>query len=345
MNSSKEILLLSHEDVLECGGTDIDTAKIQIERAFHAFMDGDVLQPDKTTLKFIKKGEENRMGLVNVLPAYVNFGDVEIYSCKALGAMPSNVLKGIPRATGTITLFDPDTKTPICIMDAQVISAIRTGAVSSLAAKKLIPLSTSSICLIGAGVNMRTQLMGLKSALPNLKKVYVHSKLNSKYEFKELMSKMLDLEIVPVKDPEDIIRSSSVIVTCLPNGVAPIVKEEWVQTKGVTIFNIGGHETEYQLMSRMDRVIADIWQQAKKRGTQPHALAVKHETIPEAKVEEIAPILTGRTAGRVSPVENIFFSPTGLGFEDAVVAHKIYMNALERKIGTNFTLWKNSKWI
>ena len=345
MNASKEILLLSHEDVLACGGADIHSAIVEIDRAFKAFVDGDILQPDKTTLKFTKKGEENRMGLVNVLPAYVNLGDTEIYSCKALGAMPSNVEKGLPRASGTITLFDPETKSPICIMDAQVISAIRTGAVSALAAKKLIPLDTESICLIGAGVNMRTQIMGIKASLPKLKKVYVHSRNESKNHFAKVMGEMLGLDITPIDSPEQSIRDAKVIVTCLPNGVPPVVKKEWVKKKGITIFNIGGHETEYGLLDQMDRVIADIWQQAKKRGTQPHALAVKHGVISEDKVEEIADIITDIKRGRTSQEENIFFSPTGLGFEDAVVAHRIYQNAKAQKLGTNFTLWKDSQWI
>lgn len=345
MPHKKEILLLSHENVLACGGADLAPAIVDIDRAFHAFVAGDVLQPDKTTLKFTKHGEENRMGLVNVLPAYVNLGETEIYSCKALGAMPSNVHKGLPRATGTITLFDPDTKSPVCIMDAQVISAIRTGAVSALAAKKLLPADLDSICLIGAGVNMRTQLMGIKAALPSLKKVYVHSSRDTKYKFAEIMAAKLNLDIEPIQEPENAIREARAIITCLPNGVPPLVKADWVQKSGITIFNIGGHETEYVLLDRMDRIIADIWQQAKKRGTQPHALAVKHNLITEDKVEEIAPILTGKKAGRQSPQENIFFSPTGLGFEDAVVAHRVYRNALSLDVGTKFCLWNDSNWI
>lgn len=67
--------------------------------------------------------------------------------------------------------------------------------------------------------------------------------------------------------------------------------------------------------------------------------------ITENKIEEIAPILTGKANGRTSPHENIFFSPTGLGFEDAVVAHRIFQTALELNIGTKFTLWENSDWI
>lgn len=341
----KDILLLSHEDVLKCDGADIHSAIEEVDKGFEAFVAGDVLQPDKTTLKFTKKGEENRMGLVNVLPAYVNLGSEEIYSCKALGAMPSNVEKGMPRASGTITLFDPETKSPVCIMDAQVISAIRTGAVSALAAKKLIPSNTRSVTLIGAGVNMRTQLMGLKAALPELETAYVFSRNNSKHNFVTVLSEKLNMNIVPLVEAERSIREADVLITCLPNGVEPVVKANWVKEKGITIFNIGGHETEYTLLSRMDRIIADIWQQAKKRGTQPHALAVKHGFVAENKIEEIAGIITGSTPGRTSQDENIFFSPTGLGFEDAVVAHRIYKTALERGIGTEFNLWKDPHWI
>lgn len=341
----KDILLLSHEDVLKCDGSNIFSAIEEIDKGFRALVAGDVLQPEKTTLKFTKKGEENRMGLVNVLPAYVNSGSEEIYSCKALGAMPSNVEKGMPRASGTITLFDPETKSPVCIMDAQVISAIRTGAVSALAAKKLLPQETRFVTLIGAGVNMRTQLMGLKASLPNLETAFVYSRNNSKHDFARVMSYRLQMNIVPIEHPERSIREADSIITCLPNGVEPVVKANWVKEKGVTVFNIGGHETEYTLLSRMDRIIADIWQQAKKRGTQPHALAVKHGFVAENRIEEIAGIITGSTPGRKSPDENIFFSPTGLGFEDAVVAHRIYKTALERGIGTHFTLWEDPHWI
>ena len=143
----------------------------------------------------------------------MNLGDVEIYSCKSLGAMPSNIEKGIPRASGTITLFDSETKSPVCILDAQVISAIRTGAVSALAAKKLMPQNLESICLIGAGVNMRTQLMGMKTVFPNLQEVFVYSRGNSKYNFSEVMSSKLDLNIIPVNEPEVFVKKASAIIT------------------------------------------------------------------------------------------------------------------------------------
>lgn len=345
MSSKKNLLLLSHEDVIQSGGTDMFTAVEEIEKVFYSFMEGNVIQPDKTTLKFTKMGEEDRMGLVNVLPAYVNNGGEEIYSCKTLGAMPSNRSINLPRATGIITLFDPVDKTPMCVMDAQVISAMRTGAVTSLATKKLLPEAVNEVCLVGAGVNMRTQLMGIKLARPQINKAYVFSRGESKQDFAQKMSKELKMEIIPIENPEKIIRQSDFIVTCLPNGVQPVVKSDWIKKRGVTIYNIGGHETEYQTLTKMNRIIADIWAQAKKRGTQPHALAVKNASVGEHQIEEIAPIITGKLPGRISADENIFFSPTGLGMTDAVLAHRIYLNARARGIGTNFNLWGDHHWI
>lgn len=116
--------------------------------------------------------------------------------------MLCNVEAGIPRSTGLILLFDPATKTPMGVMDAQAISATRTGGVTLLAAKKIADPSTEEISIVGAGVNMRTQLLGLKEALPSLRRVKVYSRNNTKNVFAEEMSKRTGLLIIPVEKPE-----------------------------------------------------------------------------------------------------------------------------------------------
>lgn len=345
MNINKEILFLSMEQVAECGGGNVRLAANDIQRAFELFVQGEVLQPHKTTLKVTGKGAEQGTGLVNFLPAYVNFDGQEIYSVKALGAMPSNVQIGLPRATGLITLFDSATKSPICIMDAQIISATRTGAVSLLAAQKFVRPDIEEAGLVGAGVNMRTQLLGIKEVLPNLKRVKVHSRGESKIRFAVEMSERTGLEIVPVNTPEEAVRNMDLIITCLPNVSQPVVMADFVKNQGVTVFNIGCYECEDVLLKRMDRVVADMWEQGKHRGVQSHAVAVKHGVISENMIEDLAPVLTNKAPGRLAKEENIFFCPTGLGFEDAVVAWRVYNKAISSGIGTKIELWKDTKWI
>lgn len=344
-NKKHEMIFLSMEDVVALGGGKVDLAAHDIEKGFFLLDKNLILQPFKTTLKPAYKGHEHHQGLVNFLPAYIDDPEMEVYGCKALGAMPSNVGKGIPRATGVICLFDPADKTPICVMDAQVISATRTGAVSMLAAKKLVPQDVEEVGLVGAGVNMKTQLMGLKHALPNLKRAYVHSRGESKYNFATSMSIKLEMDVIPMESAKETVRNKRVVVTCLPNISSPVVKDEWIMEKGVTQFNIGCYESEVTLLRRMDRIIADMWAQGKHRGVQTHAMAVKEGIISENKIEDFAPIVTGRVPGRISADENIFFNPTGLGFEDMVVANRVYHEALKKGTGVKLPLWQNTDWI
>lgn len=345
MNSQREILFLSHENVLQCGGNDIGKAVAELEQGFHAFHSGNIVQPPKTTLKVSKKGAEANSGLVNFLPSYVQMGEVEIFCCKSLGAMPSNVEIGLPRAVGLITLFCPQTKAPICIMDGQVISAIRTGAISALAAKKIVPTRVTSVGLIGAGVNMRTQLLGISHVLPNLKKVYVYSRFETKFDFAKSMSRLTGLEIIPVSSPEEAIINQQFIITCLPNGVQPVVKDQWLPKTGMTIFNIGGHEVEETVLSRMDRIIADVWEHAKTRASQTHAKAFFKEIIKEDQIENLAPLLVNEVKGRVSDEQNIFFCPTGLGFADAIIAQRVFECAKKLNLGQKIIQWDDSRWI
>ncbi len=344
-NTKHEILFLSMEDVLNLGGAKMDLAINDLQKGFELLEQQKILQPFKTTLKPPNKGHEHKQGLVNFLPVYIDDDDLEIYGCKALGAMPKNVEKGIPRATGVITLFDPVDKSPICIMDAQVISATRTGAVSALAAKKLIPSTSTEIGLVGAGVNMRTQLLGIKTAIPSIQKAYIYARGESKNIFAKEMSKRLEMEIIPVNSAQEAVENRSVVVTCLPNVGTPVVKDEWIIKKGITQFNIGCYESESILLKRMDRIIADMWAQGKHRGIQTHAIAVQEGHILEDKIEDLTPILIGKKPGRTTADENIFFAPTGMGFEDMMVAHRIYTSAIKNGIGQKLPLWNSSKWI
>jgi ornithine cyclodeaminase/alanine dehydrogenase-like protein (mu-crystallin family) len=66
-----EILFLSLEDVIACGGTDMAAAVEDVRRGFHLLSQGKVLQPHKTSVKPPNRGLETRSGLINTLPCYV----------------------------------------------------------------------------------------------------------------------------------------------------------------------------------------------------------------------------------------------------------------------------------
>lgn len=316
-----------------------------VRRGFFLLAQQKVLQPHKTSVKPPNRGMETRSGLINTLPCYIEDQDQAYFGFKILGAMPSNVQRGLPRATGLLLLYDGETKTPQCIMDAQAISAIRTGAVSALAAERLVERDLEEVGLVGAGVNMRTQLLGLKHTLKNLTRARVYSRRGSRFPFARQMGRRLKLQILPVDTPEEAVREQRLVVTCLANVTTPVVRHHWYREGGLSVFNIGCFESDAELLPTMDRVLADIWEHSRHRGVQTIPQAVSRGLLSPEKIEDLCPVLIGERAGRQSSEERIFFAPVGLGFEDALVGWRVFQTARERQIGTPLTLWKSARWI
>lgn len=338
-----EILFLSLEDVVAAGGNDMPAAIADVKHAVALYDTGKVVSPPKTTLREGLITQEGELGLVNVLPAAI-LDEPAVFGAKLMGSMSANLPQDIPRATGVICLFDRDTKMPIAIMDAQVISAMRTGAISALMAAATAPRGTTSVGLIGAGVNMRTQLLGLATVLPNLATVRVFSRGRSKEAFAREMGERLGLAITPVDSAEEAMAGQRLVVTCIANAPTPVAAARWLSS-GVTLFNIGGNEVEPKALAGMDRIIADNWEIAKHRASQSHATAYLQGIIKDDQVEDMAPIILGRRPGRTSPDENIFFCPTGMGYFDLIIARRVLQSAQAKGLGRRLSLWQDARWI
>jgi ornithine cyclodeaminase len=334
-----ELLALGLEDVVACGGADMIAGAADARRGFEAIDARRACVPAKHTLQ--RPGAEPAEGLVNALGACVHDDGHDVYGVKLFGSMFSNVERGLPRGTGIVVLFDPDTKIPVCLLDAQAISATRTGAVTLLAAAALASPEVTEVGLVGAGVNMRTQLVALRHALPALRRARVHSRGASKRAFAEEMSRRLELDVTPVDDPRAAVEGLEVVVTCVPITHQPVVRSEWLRPDGLTLFNIGALEFEPELMARMDRIVVDSWPHVRSRGIQPPVVAVERGVVAQERIEDLAPILAGRAPGRRARDEAIFFAPVGLAVSDVLIAWRVYRRALEQGLGQRVSLWSS----
>jgi ornithine cyclodeaminase/alanine dehydrogenase-like protein (mu-crystallin family) len=342
---SSELVYLSLDEVVKAGGDDMSLAIDDLSQGFRNLEGGAAICPPKLTIRGI--GEEHQNGLVNVLAGYLHSDDTNsgVVGVKIIGSAPRNRRQGFPRASGLLLLLDDKTKRPLCVMEAQVLSAMRTGAVSALAAQKLAPPQLTRISLIGAGVNMRTQLLGLQMALPMLREVRVWSRRGSRFPFSRQMSRRTGLSITPFEDVRQAVKGCEMVVSCLGSMPNPVVPASAIREGGVTLFNIGGLEFDPELLPGMDRVFADDWEQAKKRANQSHAVAFSQGLIAESDVENIGPVLTSRAPGRQHPEERIFFCPTGLALGDILIGLRVYREALRLGLGSRLPLWTNSRWI
>ena len=65
---------------------------------------------------------------------------------------PATQARGLPYITGLLVLNDPLTGIPLAVMDATWITAMRTGGATALAARYLARPDSSTVAVLGCGV-------------------------------------------------------------------------------------------------------------------------------------------------------------------------------------------------
>jgi N-[(2S)-2-amino-2-carboxyethyl]-L-glutamate dehydrogenase len=332
--------LLSQEDVIQCDGLNMQKTLEDMERFFSLEDKGEVVFPSKTVLRWGDIKSEETKGRINCMPAYVG-GPINTPGIKWIGSAPQNPLKyNIPRASALTILNDPDTLTPISIMDGTLISAMRTGAVTGIGAKYLARNDSEFVGLIGAGVQNQTQLMALNEILKNIKEVIIYDKEKQKADtWAKKMSKKLKLNIIAGDTVQETVKNADIVVTATTS-VSPIIKEDYFK-EGVFYSQVGGYECEAEAVSGFDKFVVDNWEEVLHRDIFTIAHMHKDGKFKKENLHStIGEIINNKKPGRENDKERIMFSPIGMGAEDVMVASRIYRQAMKNDIGTNFALWQ-----
>ena len=85
---------------------------------------------------------------------------------KTVGLSPANSARGLPHIGGIIVVHDGESGLPVAVLDAEHITAVRTAAISLVAARRLARADSRSIGFIGCGVQAASHLDALASELP-----------------------------------------------------------------------------------------------------------------------------------------------------------------------------------
>src|SRR6266853_5982283 len=126
MNAMRAPLFLSEEQVRKhLSMADLIPA---MEKALIDFSAGNVTQPVRSVITVDPPG-----GFFGMMPALTPNG----LGIKIVTFYPSNRERGIPTHMATIFLVDPETGTPLAVMDGRLITEMRTAAVSAATTKLL----------------------------------------------------------------------------------------------------------------------------------------------------------------------------------------------------------------
>ena len=269
-----------------------------------------------------------------VMPAYSS----------ALGAMGAKLISVFPGNHGTeldshqgaVVLFDGERGSPMAMMDAASITAIRTAAVSAVATKLLARKGASTLAILGAGVQARTHIEAMLAVRP-FAKILLWSRTPE--HARVLASDMRAPQgprIEVVNDVASAVRAADVICTVTASR-EPILRGEWLKP-GAHINAVGASlATTRELDSdavRRARVFVDRRESALNEAGD--LLIPMQEGVigNDAIVAEVGDVAIGRSEGRRTDDEITLFKSLGIAVEDLACAHYLHARATEESAGT-----------
>lgn len=98
-------------------------------------------------------------GRVLFMPAYSPA--YNLFGIKTVSVFPENSKKDLPSIQGKILIFDDQSGTPLALIDAEYLTALRTGAASGLATKLLADPDAKVLAIFGTGAQAKTQVAAI----------------------------------------------------------------------------------------------------------------------------------------------------------------------------------------
>ncbi len=375
---SVDFLYLSEEDMIKAGVLNAGECVDTMRDVMSLFGKGDYIMggpkgdehglqinfPKKKDIEGfpLDNGPDRRF---NAMPAYLG-GRFHIAGQKWYGSNHENIKKGLPRSILMATLNDVDTGAPMAYMSANLLSAMRTGAMPAMAAGYLANRDSRVLSILGPGVINKCALMCYMSVLPDISRIKIKGSSpasSSTLAFKEFIKENYPgvKEIEICETLEEACRDSDVISEAM--SVTPDKAEEfhldWFK-KGAAVFSMGSFlyrnfdelinvtmvVDNYGMYEKyMNNFIArgEFDELGRKREWVIMGIhfihLVREGKIKREQVLNLCDIVNGLSPGRRSRDEIVMCSSGGMPIEDVAWGYDCYRKALEKGIGTGLKLW------
>ncbi len=275
-------------------------------------------------------------GHFNILPSYV--APIGRAGVKVVGDYVDNWKHDLPSEIALLTLYDPKTGVPCCIMDATSLTWMRTGAVTAVGAIHLARPDSSVIAHLGARGTAFNNIRLMAARLP-LKEVRIVSKRpGSRERLAKRVKDELGITARAMDDAAAAAEGADIVVEATRLEKPEVLLPEASLKRGALLVTYGWvRAIDAALPTAVEKFVVDDWEQCQKGG-QLHDLIVAGKLGAQHLYGEIGEIACGAKPGRQSPDERILFWHRGFGISDVVLGDWIYRRAEEADIGTRLDL-------
>ncbi len=331
-------------------GPDIDSLGVThgeilaaVEDAVRAHGDGQAVVEPRVHLVPDNNGAGHFNVLRGHLPAIgaggggrVPGGGRGVSGIKVVGDFVSNYAAGLPSELGLLTLYDPETGVPLAIMDATMITACRTGAMTAVGARYLARRDSRVLGHVGARGTAFWNVV-LLDELFNLDEIRVTSRRpESRVAFARQLAAATATRIRVTATAEEAFDGADILVEASRLTVPePLLRTDWVKPGAFVVPYGTVSAVELNLLSVIDKVVVDDWREAQSGrfgALRPHVDTGRLTTA--SLYAELGQIVTGRIPGRERDDERILFWHRGLAILDIAVGLAILRRAEEQDAGT-----------
>jgi alanine dehydrogenase len=266
----------------------------------------------------------DRTGMIGLMPGFL--AQPTSLGLKVVSIFPGNHGTGYDSHQGVVMLFDPAHGSPIAIIDASSITAIRTAAVSAVATRALAREDAGDLALLGAGVQATTHLAAMRAVRP-IRRVRVWSRDRDRAQ--RFADANPGVEIAPTA--QTAVAGADLICTTTA-AHHPILEGAWLGP-GCHINAVGAcfataRELDTAAVVRA-RLIVDSRQSALAEAGDFLIPRAEGRIGDDHLAGELGDVLLGRVTGRRSDDEVTLFKSLGIAIEDLAAAHYVYTKALE----------------
>lgn len=331
------MIVLSNRDIASL--LPMEDAIEVVEKAMIAVSAGAANLPLRAV---VDVGAPNMMG---VMPGAFMPGNGAVDACfgvKLISLFPRNPEAGLSSHQGAFVLFEPDHGSAIAMMNAGLLTAVRTAAASAAATRALARQDCRTLAMVGAGEQAEHHVEAMLAVRPSIRELRIAGRRRVKAEaFAACVAQRHPGLAVTVADDARSAVDGADIVCTVTSSPEPVLMGEWIGPG--THLNVVGasipsrREIDEEMVVRaslfVDYRISTFAQAGEIIG------AIESGRITREHVRgEIGEVLSGKVEGRQAADEITLYRSLGITAQDLACAAHCLRVAKARGLGVEVRL-------
>ena len=321
-------VILNSTEIKDCVKFDAELIPV-IEDAFKSLSLGKTVMPP-----ILRVDIEKYHGESDVKAAYIE--GLDSFAVKVASGFFNNPKLGLPSSNGLMILLDSQTGViKSVLLDKGYLTDVRTAIAGAIASKYLSNPESSTVAIIGTGIQARMQLEAL-TLVRDIKNVNVWSRdIKKTHAYIEDVSKNINLNFTAFDNTNAVVNNADILITTTPSK-KPLVDYSSLP-KGIHITAMGSdaeekNELEPDIIKNCDVYVPDSQAQTSILGELNHA--IKNNLIKSDMIfNDLGKIIINPELGRKNNDDITVADLTGTGVQDTAIARYAYSIAINKNLG------------